>query len=459
MVDDFLILPVTWPVDFDYDRDVDLPDFALFQPCIAGPDVGVVPGGCTEATFASADLDGDEDVDLNDIAAFQGLFTGEPNCGNGSVEGMEYCDDGGETAVCDVDCTWAQCGDLTLNPLAGEECDEGWETVECDLDCTIAYCGDGTTNETAGEECDDEGESYDCDANCTDASCGDGDVNETRGEECDDEGPSETCDWDCTFAECGDGTLNTLAGEACDPPDGIHCDGECQWICGDGVVQPGEDCDPPDGVTCDAECQRIPTCGDGILDEGEECDDGEETADCDDDCTFPECGDGNLNYYAGEECDDGNNESGDGCSAECQTEGPLPTCTIDFDGECPSDDVVCGTLFEGDGGCRWSPDPLCIDTWPRAWKLTEYSYTDIIFLGDVTGVSFVFTASYYAYGDVQFLDADYNTVGWVSTQGGCEYQEPSVQVLTFDPPARYANIYASSEEQGAVWLDTMVINP
>lgn len=41
------------------------------------------------------------------------------------------------------------------NLTAGEECDEAVETVSCDSDCTFAVCGDGTLNVTAGEECDD----------------------------------------------------------------------------------------------------------------------------------------------------------------------------------------------------------------------------------------------------------------------------------------------------------------
>ncbi len=39
----------------------------------------------------------------------------------------------------------------------------------------------------------------------------------------------------------------------------------------------------------------------------------------------PKCGDGKVNQES-EECDDGNNVSGDGCSAECEIETPLPFC-------------------------------------------------------------------------------------------------------------------------------------
>jgi cysteine-rich repeat protein len=59
-------------------------------------------------------------------------------CGNGSVESWEECDDAGESATCDTDCTIAECGDGTLNTTAGEECDDGnVEALDgCEPDCT-----------------------------------------------------------------------------------------------------------------------------------------------------------------------------------------------------------------------------------------------------------------------------------------------------------------------------------
>lgn len=44
------------------------------------------------------------------------------------------------------------------------------------------------------------------------------------------------------------------------------------------------------------------------------------------DGTFPQpfvqarCGDGSVDAFLNEQCDDGNNEDGDGCSADCQSE-------------------------------------------------------------------------------------------------------------------------------------------
>lgn len=125
-----------------------------------------------------------------------------PMCGNGMVEFGEACDDSGESASCDSDCTGVECGDSTTNATAGELCDEGGESAECDADCTVVECGDGTANATAGEDCDDGG-------------------------------VSATCDDDCTVAECGDGTVNDVAGEVCDlgaaNSDFSRCGLTCNW--------------------------------------------------------------------------------------------------------------------------------------------------------------------------------------------------------------------------------------
>ena len=47
-------------------------------------------------------------------------------CGDGSRDfPREQCDMGGETESCDRDCTWASCGDGTINRTRGEQCDDG----------------------------------------------------------------------------------------------------------------------------------------------------------------------------------------------------------------------------------------------------------------------------------------------------------------------------------------------
>ena len=48
-----------------------------------------------------------------------------PVCGDGSVDLGETCDDSGESATCDADCTAVSCGDGVTNSTAGETCDDG----------------------------------------------------------------------------------------------------------------------------------------------------------------------------------------------------------------------------------------------------------------------------------------------------------------------------------------------
>lgn len=57
--------------------------------------------------------------------ASTGTTNSSPDCGDGVVDVDEECDDGEATSRCDADCTLAECGDGTLNVLAGEDCDSG----------------------------------------------------------------------------------------------------------------------------------------------------------------------------------------------------------------------------------------------------------------------------------------------------------------------------------------------
>ena len=68
--DDYVMTFSLLPGDLDWDGDVDLEDYALWQTCLAGPGIPGV-GGCQHG-----DLDGDDDVDLKDFAEFQAAFTG-----------------------------------------------------------------------------------------------------------------------------------------------------------------------------------------------------------------------------------------------------------------------------------------------------------------------------------------------------------------------------------------------
>lgn len=69
-------------------------------------------------------------------------------CGDGVVTGDETCDDTGESATCDDDCTAVECGDGNVNEAADEACDDGNTTDDdaCSNSCqpTAQSCGLGT---------------------------------------------------------------------------------------------------------------------------------------------------------------------------------------------------------------------------------------------------------------------------------------------------------------------------
>lgn len=98
-----------------------------------------------------------------------GRFRFRATCGDTVVQPGEDCDEGGETATCNRDCTTPFCGDGLRNAAAGEDCDTVEDALGCDSDCTLPVCGDGHVNTAAGEDCDD-GNAVDdgngCSANC-----------------------------------------------------------------------------------------------------------------------------------------------------------------------------------------------------------------------------------------------------------------------------------------------------
>ena len=116
-----------------------------------------------------------------------GDLTGAGICGNAIIESPEQCDDGGESAICDIDCTNATCGDGLTNPTAGEVCETDLECLAGEI-CSGCACAPGPVCGNSiiepPEQCDDGGESMNCDVDCTDAVCGDGLTNATAGEMC-----------------------------------------------------------------------------------------------------------------------------------------------------------------------------------------------------------------------------------------------------------------------------------
>jgi cysteine-rich repeat protein len=257
---------------------------------------------------------------------------GPSRCGDGFIDRNEDCDDGVQSATCDMNCTFAECGDTHTNTAAGEQCDDGNALLGdgCSITCRFEGCGDGVVDDSAGEECDDgnrvSGDG--CSADCRSwESCGNGVVD--AGEACDDGGESFRCNADCTESRCGDFVRNSAAGEACDEGgvDTATCDHDCTAPeCRDQVVNAaaGEACDEGgiDTPTCNRDCRR-PECGDGLVNvmAGEQCDAAGETPQCDRDCTLQVCGDGLVNESAGEACDEGGVDT-----ATCNMGCTVPAC-------------------------------------------------------------------------------------------------------------------------------------
>jgi cysteine-rich repeat protein len=236
--------------------------------------------GCTDETF---------DASLNDqvnVPALLGPLTpangGDP--ASGGVTGVHE-PQAGSTAIDGVDATIAaapaddQRG--VLRPIDGDASG----TAEPDIGAVEAGCGDGVIN--LGEVCDDGGESAACNANCTATACGDTVVNATAGETCDDGNvdAGDGCSDACKTEACGNGVLDS--GEQCEDGNADSNDG-CSSTCqtessdattdtdGDGIPNATDDDDDGDGVldaddNCplDANADQVDTDGDG---EGDVCD-------------------------------------------------------------------------------------------------------------------------------------------------------------------------------------------
>ncbi|HJL14071.1 MAG TPA: MopE-related protein [Sandaracinaceae bacterium LLY-WYZ-13_1] len=353
---------------------------------------------------------------------------GEPGCGDGEPVIPEMCDDGnfedgdGCSATCEIEFGWTcsgepsvcerdtevLCGDGTVDE--GEECDPGELTGDCDEDCTFAVCGDGTLNPRRGETCDD-GNTEDgdgCSSMCMEEpdGCGDGVCTEDETctgcpADCADEPRCEVCldmdgdgfaDSACGGEDCND--FDTMVNpdgtevpcnridEDCDPatPDALDEDGDessCNFDCddsdparsplffercGNGI---DDDCNPDtpdvldrdgDGFLCDAECNDF---------DADVCPDCPEICDneIDDDCNpdTPDVFDGDSD--------------GATCDVDCDDEdssaypGNVEVCANGVDDDCDSStDDLFDTDADGD-----TCDTDCDDTDPR--RATTFSET------------------------------------------------------------------------------------
>jgi cysteine-rich repeat protein len=157
----------------------------------------------------------------------------------------------------------------------------------------------------------------------------------TRGECTGDLTFGASCTLGCEdgYAPAGDVDVECTADQTFSDPGG-----ECDPVCGDGVIVGGETCDDGKnhGVGCVFDCTSI---SDGFV-----CDDGEGKV-----CTTV-CGD--KSTAGKEECDDGNNRNGDGCSSRCEVEDDWECDQVgECNGKCGDGNVVGSEECDTTNGC------------------------------------------------------------------------------------------------------------
>jgi cysteine-rich repeat protein len=294
---------------------------------------------------------------------------GEAVCGNGTVEGLEACDDANMMSGdgCEADCNFT-CSNKS--PVTGDlKCDDtdpcnGAEKCQDDHTCAPGVKAPDGTSCTNGQICvsgvcsqDQCGDLYvSVKEECEDGNVVDGDGCDTCAFSCLSNDPARNCtNLDpCVATTCDDATH--ICGSPL--PDGTTCamgsickNGACNaTVCGDGILEGSEVCDDNnlvDGDGCDADCTRscvnaatdcpaAPVCQVSVCDAAFVCVTNNVNSDAA--CVAPNtcsngacqapnavCGNGILEV--GEECDfgvsNGNNAS---CESNCKF-----SCNVDAD--------------------------------------------------------------------------------------------------------------------------------
>ena len=242
-----------------------------------------------------------------------------PECGDGSVDEGEQCDDNddrsrdGCSSSCEIEAGYACVGEPSVCTAAAEDTGGSGDTGVTDTggsgDTGVADTGgsgDTTVTDTGGSG----------DADVIEDSSGSGDTTDTTADTTD-PGPPR----------CGDGLVRP--GERCDDGNTDNSDG-CNSAC---FVEPNFGCVGEPSI-CTA-TDLAPVCGNSVME-------------------------------AGEVCDDGNTSSGDGCTVRCNLEagfacsGSPSVCVVDL---CRG--VSCTAL---EGACQaavCNPSTGICDLYPR----------------------------------------------------------------------------------------------
>ena len=334
---------------------------------------GTEPGDCEDGV--DNDADGLFDCDDTSCAASPPCADGGAGGAGGSGGASGIGGAGGSMLCAGVDCDDSnECTEDACNPLDGT-CDYTNLTdgTSCDFGGLPGVCMSGVCEDAmlcASVDCDDSNQ-------CTQ------DVCEPLNGECGHTNVIDdtACDFGslpglcvggvcedamlCASVDCEDG--NECTEDTCDPmngscgyanvTDGTSCDfgglpGVCAaGLCGDAMLCASVDCDDGNECTEDTCDPMDGMCGHTNMTDGASCDFGGALGVCSAGVceAAMDCGDGERQPI--EACDDGNDQGGDGCSADC--------LVLEEGFRCPSPGAACVPIVCGDS--RIDPPEQCDD--------------------------------------------------------------------------------------------------